>query len=138
MLPYNLLNDKLFLVLWFWLLILWIISVANLIYWLFHFLSPKYRLTHIERHLKGHVKGNQLKFLNQHFGDWFVLHQMYKNIHLSNFTRLVSKLCAIEEKSCSLLKKGETFISFDDVDREEENKDDKKTPKVKFEAGTYE
>ena len=84
------------------------------------------------------IKGNQLKFLNQHFGDWFVLHQMYKNIHLSNFTRLVSKLCAIEEKSCSLLKKGETFISFDDVDREEENKDDKKTPKVKFEAGTYE
>ena len=85
-----------------------------------------------------YFKGNQLKFLNQHFGDWFVLHQMYKNIHLSNFTRLVSKLCAIEEKSCSLLKKGETFISFDDVDREEEIKDDEKRPKVKFEAGTYE
>ena len=118
-LPFNMLNDKLFLVLWFWYFFLLTISSANVLYWLFHIISPRYRLSHIERHLKGTVKGNQLKFLNQHFGDWFVLHLLYKNIHHSNFTRLVSKLCSIEEGE-KMLKKQETYISFDDQQQRSE------------------
>ena len=109
------LNDKVFLILWFWYFILLVLSLMNVFYWLYHILSSKYRLRHIESHLKGTLKGNQLKFLNQHFGDWLVLHLLYKNIHQSNFTKIVSKLCSKEEGD-RLLKKTETFISFDDKD----------------------
>ncbi len=35
-----------------------------------------FRILHIEKHLKGTVKGNKLKYLNKTFGDWFVLHQV--------------------------------------------------------------
>ena len=79
-------------------------------------------LIHIEKKLKGKVKGNQLKFLNKHFGDWFILNQLHKNIHHSNFTQLVSSLCSAgEEGKTSILKKAETFISFnlnDETDEE--------------------
>ena len=121
-LPLNILYDKLFLVLWYWYFLLFILSFISVLYWALHIISPSYRLRHIEKHLKGKVKGNQLKFLNKQFGDWFILHQLYKNIHHSNFTQLVSSLCSAgEEGKTSILKKAETFISFnlnDDTDEE--------------------
>ena len=127
-LPLNILNEKLFLVLWFWYFILLFLSLCSVFYWTAHVISPRLRLRHIERHLKGQVKGNQLKFLNKHFGDWFLLHQLYKNVHLTNFTQLVSKLCDDQMKSASksnpLLKKSETFISFD-LPKDEEDEDHK-------------
>lgn len=119
-LPMNILNDKIFLILWYWYFFLLILSCASVLYWSLHILFPKYRLQHIEKHLKGKVKGNQLKFLNKHFGDWFILHQLYKNIHLTNFTALVSSLCSVEETKPGNLKKAETYISFDVSEQEEE------------------
>ena len=121
-LPLNVLYDKMFLVLWFWYIFLLAFSVTSVLYWSWHIIMPNYRLSHIERHLKGRVKGNQLKFLNKHFGDWFLLHQLYKNIHHSNFTQLVSTLAAVEENKSSILKKTETFISFNLTEDDEENK----------------
>ena len=118
-LPLNILNDKMFLMLWYWYFLLLVLSVGSVLFWLMHLVVPKYRLHHIERHLKGKTKGNQLKFLNAHFGDWLILHQLYKNIHHSNFTQLISTLCSIEDKKCSKLKKAETFISFNLNDEEE-------------------
>ncbi len=49
------------------------------------------------------------------------MHQLYKNIHHSNFTHLVSSLASIEESKSERLKKTETYISFnlnDDADEE--------------------
>ena len=52
-LPINMLHDKIFIVLWYWYLLLFILSVASASYWLVHFFAPSLRLKHIERHLKG-------------------------------------------------------------------------------------
>ena len=52
-LPINMLHDKIFIVLWYWYLLLFILSVASLCYWMIHFFTPSFRLKHIERHLKG-------------------------------------------------------------------------------------
>jgi hypothetical protein len=135
LLPMNILNDKIFLILWLWYFALLTLSIMAVFYTAFHILSPKYRLSHIERHLKGKLKGNQLKFLNKNFGDWFLLHQLYKNIHLTNFVQLVSKLCAIEENgdySKHLLRRNETYVSFslpDDAD--DDAKESRRTSVIK-------
>ena len=122
-LPMNILNDKIFLVLWYWYFVLLILSLTSVVYWFYHMISPKYRLKHIERHLKGQVKGNKLKFLNKHFGDWFLLHQLYKNLDFNNFTQLVSNLCSLEEEEALKLRRSETFVRFDLPSEEEcENK----------------
>ena len=55
-LPINMLHDKIFIVLWFWYLLLFILSMSSALYWLAHFFVPNYRLRHIERHLKGKVQ----------------------------------------------------------------------------------
>ncbi len=70
------------------------------------------RLKHIERHMKGQTRGNRLTPFNGSFGDWLVLHQLYKNVDHSNFLQLVSKLCAIK-RSEVLLRRNETNIKFD-------------------------
>ena len=121
-LPMNILNEKMFLVLWYWYFVLLILSFISVFYWFYHMMSPKYRLKHIEKHLKGQVKGNRLKFLNKHFGDWFLLHQLYKNLDFNNFTQLVSNLCSLEEEEASKLRRSETFVTFDLPSEEEENK----------------
>ena len=58
---------------------------------------------------KGYVQGNKLKFLNTNFGDWFVLHQVYKNIQRTNFAQLVSKLCG---QTTPPLRQNETHIFY--------------------------
>ena len=57
----------------------------------------------------GNIKGNKLKFLNSNFGDWFVLHQVYKNIQHTNFAQLISKLCG---PSAPPLRRNETNIFY--------------------------
>ena len=126
-LPMNILNDKIFLVLWYWYFFLLTLSLASVFYWAIHIVSPRFRLRHIERHLKGRVKGNELKFWNKHFGDWFLLHQLHKNMHQVNFSELVSILCSIEEHTTPILKRTETFISFNLKDEKEDEDDDRKT-----------
>ena len=59
--------------------------------------------------LKGSIRGNRLKFLNSNFGDWFVLHQVYKNIQHTNFAQLVSKLCGTTRPP---LRRNETHIFY--------------------------
>lgn len=51
--------------------------------------------------------GNELKPFNQNFGDWFVLHQVYKNIEHRHFTRLVSEMCKVESEG---LRRSDTMI----------------------------
>ena len=51
-----------------------------------------------------------LVFLNSNFGDWFVLHQVYKNIQHTNFAQLISKLCG---QTTPPLRRNETNIFYD-------------------------
>ncbi len=48
-------------------------------------------LKHIERHLKGHALGNRLRPFNATFGDWLVLHHLYKNLEHAHFLQLVNR-----------------------------------------------
>ncbi|XP_059098650.1 innexin inx2-like isoform X1 [Tigriopus californicus] len=116
-LPLNILHDKVYLVLWYWYGVLVLITLCNLIYWLIHYFFKQCRQSHIQRHLKGKTKGNELKPFNQNFGDWLVLHQVYKNIEHRHFTRLVSEMCKVESNG---LRRSDTMI-FDESKDSEDN-----------------
>ena len=63
-LPINMLHDKIFIVLWYWYLFLFVLSVASTLYWIRHFFQPSYRMKHIEGHLKGKFYNSSLPSYN--------------------------------------------------------------------------
>ena len=61
------------------------------------------------------MAGNQLRPFNTNFGDWFILHQLYKNMERNNYVHLVSGLCGIK----TIVRKNETFVRLEDDDDDE-------------------
>ena len=82
-----------------------------------------FRVRHIERHLKGTVKGNKLKYLNKTFGDWFVLHQVKKHSPFrEKFEMKLSRLSLPRSKDSFTLAYGLSMDSaVDCVNAEIEN-----------------
>ena len=69
------------------------------------------------RHLvfQGRIKGNILKNVNKHFGDWLLLHLLMKNIDRRTFQEIVNKLCndKCDDKCVKQMKRVLTNISED-------------------------
>jgi hypothetical protein len=71
-------------------------------------------MAHMHRHIKGHVLGNHLAPFNQDFGDWFLLHLIYKNVTYPNFVALVSVMAVVKEVDVvDALLKREANIDFE-------------------------
>lgn len=89
-LPLNILNEKLFLVLWFWIFFLCIVSFLALFYRALIFLTPKIRMYLLmaqARHLGiDHARAivNKLSY-----GDFFVLYHIGKNMNPLMYKELV-------------------------------------------------
>lgn len=81
-LPLNILNEKLFLVLWFWLFFLAIMSLLALIYRTLVLLFPRarvYLLTAQARYIQFRQAELVVKRLT--YGDFFVLYHVGKNVN---------------------------------------------------------
>ena len=68
------------------------------------------------------LKGNELKCLNRHFGDWLLLHLLHKNIDRRTFQEIVNILvrCCSERPKGSHLKTNLSNIleySNDDIEK---------------------
>ncbi|XP_023346115.1 innexin inx2 isoform X2 [Eurytemora carolleeae] len=111
LLPLNILNEKMYIFLYFWMLALLTANIISFFYYSLHWAFPVIRLRHLQYHLKGRLKGPCLKKINRQFGDWWLLHLLHKNIDRRTFQELVSKLCDPEQTS--KLKKNLTFIAQD-------------------------
>ena len=73
--------------------------------------------------IKGRVKGNRLNTVNKHFGDWFLLHLLMKNIDRRTFQEIINKLCDDRDKNRSyVLRRNLTNIS---EDQDHENNPDR-------------
>lgn len=59
-LPINLFNEKIFLIIWFWLYFTTICTLCGFIYWISSFLYPKFYKSHIARYL------HSMKRINTH------------------------------------------------------------------------
>lgn len=92
-LPLNNVNEKIYIFLWFWFLILTILSVSGLIYRLFILLSPKFRYFMLCYQTKLSPRNKIKKILNLcRIGDWFILYQLSKNINSLIFNEIILEL----------------------------------------------
>lgn len=89
----NILNEKLYFVLWFWMLLLTIVSFAALINRACVIFSPKYRTYLLMAQIR-HLKYNSARRVIDSFnyGDFFLLHLVGENINPIIYRELVYAL----------------------------------------------
>jgi len=95
LLPLNIVNEKIFLVLWLWLIILIPLSLAALLYRAMMMMCPNMRGCMIWK------TGNRWEDVADacskgEFGDWFLLRQMSKNVDPEIFGEFLKQLCKNE------------------------------------------
>ncbi len=108
-LPINLLNEKFFIFLWFWLIAVLTLTILNFLRWTF-LLIPAKRASFFEKYLKvagiyGHSKENHYEFdpfVREycHLDGAFVLMLIRRNTNFITSSKIVESLwkCYVEEK----------------------------------------
>ncbi|XP_026823438.1 innexin inx2 [Rhopalosiphum maidis] len=92
-LPLNIVNEKIYVFLWFWFLFVAILSGLNLVYRTAVVVMPKFRLL-LLRARSRLAPQDEVETITKkcQIGDWFVLYQLGKNIDPLIFKELVSDL----------------------------------------------
>lgn len=94
LLPINVANEKIYICLWFWFVILSILSAFQLLFRTTVLVFPKIRM-HLLRArahlLNGNTRSKVIKLKNQ-FGDWFILYQLAKNINPLVFAEILQEI----------------------------------------------
>jgi len=94
----NMINDKVFLILWWWLLVLIIAGFSRLIFRLFQSGSAivRYQMINLRmnRYFRRSAKILKIEeYIKQcKMGDWFVLYQLSKNLNRPFFMEFLTKL----------------------------------------------
>lgn len=89
----NILNEKIFVVLWFWLLILGCLSALSVLYRLLTFSLTPVRMFLIMGQVRFVKHSHVCKVVRSfNFGDWFVLHLLGKNMNPRIFKEFIVEL----------------------------------------------
>lgn len=90
-LPINIVNEKIYVVLWFWFYFIAIVSVLAVVYRLFTFVSQAARVNATHLHCRTSNK-RELRDIIQHasIGDWFLIDLLSRNLSSNNFCKLIS------------------------------------------------
>jgi len=93
-LPINIVNEKIYLVIWVWYITMIILTVLLLLGKILLLLSPYLRQVFIQREAK-QVPGTLLRRLIRHssYGDYILLSILAKNLDTTQFSALISHLC---------------------------------------------
>merc|ERR1711970_1455307 len=99
----NIINDKVFYVMWWWFALLFCVMIINTCHRLFQCVCTSWRFTLIKLRLNVYLKTNPKReciesFLRQcRIGDWFVLYQLSKNMRRPFFMSIITSLSYMEE-----------------------------------------
>ncbi|KAA0201481.1 Innexin [Hyalella azteca] len=113
LLPQNIINEKIFLFIWFWLLILTTATAMQIVYIAAIFLSPFLRLKLLETY--GRVMSDaQLEDLvhRTYLGDWFLLRTLGKNVDALTFKDIMQELVKMIAAHSSSGSRGEPVTMF--------------------------
>ncbi|KAJ8959020.1 hypothetical protein NQ318_022273 [Aromia moschata] len=89
-LPLNILNEKFFLILWYWLFLLLFVSFCALIYRALFLFVPKFRVYLLRAQTRSFERGMaQTVVDNISYGDFFVLYKIGKNLNPIMYKELV-------------------------------------------------
>ena len=96
-LPINILNEKIYLIIWVWYLLMIIISVFSLLHQLILLLAPYLRQLTLQRSSKT-IPANQIRRLIRRYtyGDFILLQILAINLDSTQFNALISHLCDAE------------------------------------------
>jgi len=113
-LPLNIINEKIYIFLWFWFVFLAIISGSLMIYRICILMVDQLRLGV----LAGRAKLTDKDFIdtvlqNGDVGDWFLLYMLCKNMDPLHYRELMTKLADSEEKNLDDLDEGRRLIPED-------------------------
>lgn len=97
LLPLNMLNQKLFIIVWIWYIIQLIISILNLLYWCIVSCSENARFYILKQKSVESISRKLIKHATNkaHLGHFFVLNQIAKNTNPETFVQLISNLADI-------------------------------------------
>lgn len=93
-LPLNIINEKIYFIMWFWFVFLAIVTGLFGVYRLFTLTQPSFRYKVLRRralHAKAHHLRTILRVRNQP-GDWFMLYMLCKNMDSGAFNELAKEL----------------------------------------------
>lgn len=92
-LPLNIVNEKIYVFLWFWFIILSVLSGISLIYRMAVIMGPKLRLYLLRARAKLALQVDIERIAKKcQIGDWFVLYQLGKNIDPLIFKEVITDL----------------------------------------------
>ncbi|XP_051168211.1 innexin inx2-like [Leptopilina boulardi] len=89
----NMINEKVFLILWFWLIILCILGTITIIYRIVMFAYPWARIYLLQAQIRSLERKKIENVVRKlYFGDWFILYQLAENVNPVVFKELVDQL----------------------------------------------
>ena len=97
----NIINEKIFLALWFWYIFLFAVCGCVVMYNITTIVMPQLRTCMISHHSQNkHYDGSLTNFLNNEcdIGDWFLLNQIGKNVDKYFYEKFVNELFAQSNK----------------------------------------
>lgn len=96
LLPTNILNQKIFTIIWIWYILQMTISISNILYWIIIVYSKEARIYILYAKTLKSVSDKILNHAskNAQFGHFFVLNQIAKNTNSMTFFELISCLVA--------------------------------------------
>ena len=106
-LPLNIINEKIFIFLWFWLIFLAAVTGLYLIFRIWTFLGKQFRVGLIvldggrscrRAHVEAFLEPDYLSWWEK-MGDWFLLHLICKNLNVLLVNDLINQLYRDEDES---------------------------------------
>jgi len=96
-LPINIVNEKIYLIIWIWYILMIILSVICLLHQLTLLLTPYLRQLTLQRSSKN-IPSNQIRRLTRRctYGDFILLQILAQNLDSTQFNALISHLCDAE------------------------------------------
>lgn len=91
LLPLNILNQKIFIIVWFWFIIQLLASILSLLYWYIISNSERLRISILHEKSMKSVPHTRI-FHAKHKGHFFVLNQISRNVNPLTFVDLISDL----------------------------------------------
>jgi len=94
----NIINEKIYLFLWFWFVLMFVVSGLQAIFEIAIFAIPSFRSFVIARQTGTYLSGEMKKYIERdcNHGDWFILYQIGKNTNRDLFYRFLEKLSPSE------------------------------------------
>lgn len=99
-LPLNVLNEKIYVFLWFWMVMLIAFTAVTLAFRFLLSAMPLVRYCVLLPRCPQVNKGALERLINRaNFGDWFILYLLAKNLHPRHFCSVISRLAAAVEEN---------------------------------------